>query len=424
MSTTTVTQINPVETAKTGASIKEPPHAHTTGSAPPSIRLQTFGIESDGQILNDGEPEAQSPHPTFRVQESWNNPRSNILKTISCFWSLLVVGMNDGSYGALIPSIQSYYGLNYIKVSLIFVIPFVGYSIAAVFCDKIHTWSGRRGAAFFASIPRLVCFIAIACHPPYPVVCVLLVLNGLGNGISDSAWNAVIGNLANANELLGFLHGFYGLGATIAPLIITSLVQTYGRGWYTYYYVLIGAVALEFALTVVAFWKETGLDFRRQKASAGGDEQASGARAAAKQKVTWVCSAFLLTYVGTEVSLGSWIVVFMLNVRHGAAFASGLTATGFWLGITVGRVVLGFITPRIGEKVAVSIYLLLAMGLELIFWLVPQFIVSAVAVGLLGFFMGPLFPASIIATTKILPPRLHVSSIGISASIGGGGAAL
>ena len=56
--------------------------------------------------------------------------------------------------------------------------------------------------------------------------------------------------------------------------------------------------------------------------------------------------------------------------------------------------------------------------------LVPQFIVSAVAVGLLGFFMGPLFPASIIAVTKILPQRLHVAAIGISAAIGGGGAAV
>lgn len=90
----------------------------------------------------------------------------------------------------------------------------------------------------------------------------------------------------------------------------------------------------------------------------------------------------------------------------------------------VGRFTLGFITPRIGEKLAVSIYLVLAMALELIFWLVPQFIVSAVAVALVGFFLGPLFPAAIIAVTKILPPKLHVPAIGISASIGGGGAAL
>jgi hypothetical protein len=47
----------------------------------------------------------------------------------------------------------------------------------------------------------------------------------------------------------------------------------------------------------------------------------------------------------------------MLKVRDGTEFASGMVSVGFWLGITVGRIVLGFITPRIGEKLAVSVSL-------------------------------------------------------------------
>ena len=64
------------------------------------------------------------------------------------------------------------------------------------------------------------------------------------------------------------------------------------------------------------------------------------------------------------------------------------------------------------------------MGLELLFWLVPQFYVSAVAVGLLGFFLGPLFPAVVVAATKLLPRHLHVTAIGFAAAFGGGGAAV
>lgn len=47
----------------------------------------------------------------------------------------------------------------------------------------------------------------------------------------------------------------------------------------------------------------------------------------------------------------------MLKVRDGTEFASGMVSVGFWLGITLGRIVLGFITPRIGEKLAVSVSL-------------------------------------------------------------------
>lgn len=64
------------------------------------------------------------------------------------------------------------------------------------------------------------------------------------------------------------------------------------------------------------------------------------------------------------------------------------------------------------------------MGLQLVFWLVPQFYVSAVAVALQGFFLGPMFPAAVVATTKLLPKHLHVSGIGFAAAFGGSGGAI
>ena len=64
------------------------------------------------------------------------------------------------------------------------------------------------------------------------------------------------------------------------------------------------------------------------------------------------------------------------------------------------------------------------MGLELLFWLVPQFYVGAVSVGLLGFFLGPMFPAAMVACTKLLPKHLHVSGIGFAAAFGGSGGAV
>lgn len=64
----------------------------------------------------------------------------------------------------------------------------------------------------------------------------------------------------------------------------------------------------------------------------------------------------------------------------------------------------------------------ITVGLHLIFYFVPSIPVSFVAVTLEGFFLGPLFPAAIVATTKILPSHLHVSGIAFAAAIGAGGA--
>lgn len=73
--------------------------------------------------------------------------------------------------------------------------------------------------------------------------------------------------------------------------------------------------------------------------------------------MTWLLALFLLGYVGAEVSLGGWVVTFMMRVRAGTPFASGLVATGFWLGLTIGRFVLGFVTPRVGERLAICVRL-------------------------------------------------------------------
>lgn len=124
------------------------------------------------------------------------------------------------------------------------------------------------------------------------------------------------------------------------------------------------------------------------------------------------------------VALAGWIVTFMLRVRSASPYAAGISATGFWAGMTVGRVFLGFITDRFGERICVGIYLGVAIGLELILWLVPNFVVSAIAVAFLGFVFGPLFPAAVIVCAKLLPQRLHVAAIGFSTAIGGSGGAI
>ncbi|KAK7932695.1 hypothetical protein PG985_003407 [Apiospora marii] len=295
---------------------------------------------------------------------------------------------------------------------------------------------------------------------------IAFMIAGFGNGLADAAWNAWVGNLDRANEMLGFLHGFYGLGAVLSPLIATNMVANAKLPWYTFYYIMIGLAGLEIFTSVAGFWTSTAAAYHASIARQHGEEgeEGEGPRGSLREalitrpsaRVTWLCALFLLGYVGVEVALGGWIVVFMIQVRQGAEFASGMTAMGFWLGITVGRVVLGFVTPRLGEKLAISvstpfrssfsseddlssplslssatnlthtaqIYLPIVMALELLFWLVPQFIVSAVAVGLQGFFLGPLFPAAIVAMSKLLPRHLHVGAIGFAAAFGGSGAAI
>ena len=123
-------------------------------------------------------------------------------------------------------------------------------------------------------------------------------------------------------------------------------------------HIQVGLAAVELVTSLAAFWSATAADYRRAnpRTTDMTDNRMKEAllmRPAAR--TTWLCATFLLGYVGVEVATGGWVVTFMINVRHAGAFAGGMTATGFWLGMTVGRVILGFITPRIGEKLAISV---------------------------------------------------------------------
>jgi len=69
----------------------------------------------------------------------------------------------------------------------------------------------------------------------------------------------------------------------------------------------------------------------------------------------------------------------MNKIRLASAYNSGIAATGFWAGMTVGRAGLGFVTEKYGERLCVMVYLALSLGLELLFWLVPDFVVGAVS---------------------------------------------
>ncbi|CAG8172695.1 unnamed protein product [Penicillium nalgiovense] len=388
----------------------------------------TCEVQSSSLIALETLPHGQSDTgshsgpESFPLLEKWNQPRINIHRTFATFWSFLVMGANDAAYG-----LESYYHLSYTIVSLVFLSPLVGYTAAAFLNHRIHYTLGQRGVAIIGPACHLIAYVINCVHPPYPVLVVAFIFAGLGNGLEDAAWNAWIGNMANANELLGVLHGTYGAGAVISPLVATSMIAKGGLPWYYFYYVMTGCAAIELVVSGACFWKSTAADFRASNVSSadnrkGGLRDALFKRPAAR--VTWLCALFLLGYVGVEVALGGWIVTFMIRVRQGGAFASGMTATGFWLGITVGRVILGFVTPRVGEKVAISVYIVCSMAFALVLWLVPQFYVSAVAVSLQGFFLGPLFPGVVVMVTKLVPRHLHVTSIGFVAAFGGSGAAI
>ncbi|KDE07771.1 hypothetical protein MVLG_02041 [Microbotryum lychnidis-dioicae p1A1 Lamole] len=142
-----------------------------------------------------------------------------------------------------------------------------------------------------------------------------------------------------------------------------------------------------------------------------------------ENRTVWICCLFILVYVGAEVSMGGWIVTFLIDNRNGGPSA-GYVATGFWGGLTLGRAVTSPFNIWFGEKRVIWLYLFIATGLEFAIWFSRDFIGNAVTVALVGFLLGPIYPITMSICTKVLPRSLHASGIGFIAAAGQAGSAI
>jgi fucose permease len=142
---------------------------------------------------------------------------------LSCFFAFFVYGMNDGAPGAMVPLFGEYYRLRHSIVSLIFLSPMVGCVLASFASNRLHAVAGRRGVALTATGAYVLAYLGLSQHPPFGVVVFLLVLTGFGSGLMNGSWNSWVGGLVSGSTLLGFLHGFWGAGATLSPILVCRL---------------------------------------------------------------------------------------------------------------------------------------------------------------------------------------------------------
>ncbi|EUC31294.1 hypothetical protein COCCADRAFT_101660 [Bipolaris zeicola 26-R-13] len=350
------------------------------------------------------------------------NMRS-IFKIAAAMYSFATLGLFNSSIGAVLPLLSQYYNLSDIQVSSIFLAGPIGYVFAAQFSDAVHYRFGQRGIAFAGPLLQVAATAMVAAHPGFGVILVAFAFQGLGTGLLDGSWCAWAGSMKKANTISGLLHGSYSVGAALGPLLLTMLTARH-RDWWTWYSILAGACALSFIVQVAAFLHESASVYRQSKQSKLSDSKVD-LREIFKHPATWLCAAFFLTYVGVETSISGWVVSFMLRERHASDYIAGLSSSGYWIGMAIGRLVLGFATDRMGVRRATTLYFLSAIVFEALFAAFTSLEASIIFMTATGFVHGPLFPSGVVVLTRLLPAELHVAAVSFVASLGQiGGAVL
>lgn len=336
------------------------------------------------------------------------------------FFAFILIGINDGAVGVLLPGMQNTYHTGKDTISLLFLAGTAGYFSASFNNGLLLNKLGNRRFLLLATVIMGLGFGLLSSRPPFFLLLLGIFPIGFGGAMLDAGLNSYIAGLPNNTVLLNYLHAFYGMGALLGPLVASSFLVI-GWLWNTVYFVWIGLTLLAFIGMSVAFQRvDREVDVHTEEQKEGGNVLLLALR----ERVIWLAALFLLFYVGTEVSLGSWSFSFLTEDRHGQTLFSGWTVSGYWVGLTLGRLTLGRVAQRIGNRRLIEACLVgVVMGM-LLLWFIPQLGVSAFALCLTGFSLGPIFPTTIALMSDILPSRILSSAIGFVASLGSMGGAL
>lgn len=308
--------------------------------------------------------------------------------------------------------------------------------------------------------------------PAFPVMCIAFFINGMGMALLNAQCNSLLSMLHNPTAM-GLAHASYGVGALIAPLISTQFANIYteshaasgiNTGKWALYYTILLFVALSDMASVAYLLRGKGyeevlgemgvpnhdqeeLELTRATTPAqikpaedatagmsgdeGGESETASRRArdagsfamVLKQVHVHILAAFVFIYVGLEVTIGGWIVTFMINERGGGASA-GYVSSGFFAGLALGRVALLWVNKKLGERYAIFLYVAIGIALEMTVWFVPSLIGNAIAVSLVGMVLGPFYPIVMSQTGRIIPRKVLSGSIGWIAGFGQSGSAI
>ncbi|KAF9525201.1 major facilitator superfamily domain-containing protein [Crepidotus variabilis] len=251
-------------------------------------------------------------------------------------------------------------------------------------------------------------------------------------------------------QSLGFAFGFWSFGGVVSPIVCQALMAK-GIPYYQFYFGSLVLSGFNIAL-LVATYIPTPQEFAKDRKAAitasakqelwpiptsaihpplsikpevKGKSQAL--RAVISMPPHWALSLFAMIYCGCETVTQAFMASFLLGVRNADVKSAGYVTSGFWGGITVGRLIWGHYTPKLTcsqRKWMIEACIVLGLVMQITIWKINSEIQNSLAASIIGVLYGPIWPALLTLTTDILPPQVYMASMAITSAFASIGSSL
>lgn len=192
---------------------------------------------------------------------------------------------------------------------------------------------------------------------------------------------------------MSWLHCFWGVGTIASPFIMSYAIanMTWHAG-----YMIVGCIQLAIAVLIIAtrpVWKATSR----------GETQTKQSRTGLKSALAIKGVPFLLigffAYCAAEATAMYWASTYFAEVKAIGAERAAQFASLFYIGMTVGRFVSGFITDRLGDRKMIAIgTCILTVGIIVLFLPIEGEVAALSAFIVIGLGCAPIYPSIIHST--------------------------
>jgi fucose permease len=335
--------------------------------------------------------------------------------------AFVLVGVITAVGGVALPAQIADYGVDRTVIGLTFFTFSAGFMVAGVTTGHLIHRAGIRWALVVASALFTASCLVTAVRPPFTLFVLIGVPSGYAVGVLESVLNVYLAGLPKASTRLGRLHAFFGVGALVGPLLAARVLLDHS--WTAIWLVLTLATVpfiIGFALLLHRDGEPSGPSTGGKASPATADPAGHGLLSSTvRQRAVLLGGAMLVTYVGVEISVGSWAFSFLVEGRGTGTLTASKMVSGYWLGLTLGRFLISPVADRLGwsDVRTTSVSLGGVVVAALLTWIVPSTLAVATGLVLMGFFLGPVFPNVMAAAPRLTDPDRVPTAIGFLSGV-------
>ncbi len=302
--------------------------------------------------------------------------------------AFISLGLPDALLGAAWPSIQGELGVPVSYAGIISIIISGGTIISSLLSDTLTKKLGTGRVTAVSVAVTAGALWGFSVSDSLWMLCVIALPYGLGAGAVDAALNNYVALHYEARHM-SWLHCFWGIGASIGPYIMGACLVG-GLPWTGGYQII---SVLQMALTAVLFatlylWKGSRAEEEEQgERRSMGLLEVFGLSGAKEAMISFFC------YCGLEQTTGLWAASYMVLNRGISASAAAKWASLFYLGITAGRFVCGFITMKLNDRNMVRLGQAVAVAGIVLLTLPLGQVMTGVGLVMVGVGCAPVYPA-------------------------------